>query len=86
MKIKVGDRIKTVGNFKGFEGIVVWVFDPGEYLTEENHGSIDIVITKKTTKKHSWLQIGEWDNYTFWKVEKQMKVIKGKLPVFKDLK
>jgi len=71
MSIKIGDKVKTIGFYKGITGVVTDVV-PG--FDVENHGFIDIQVIKADPKHN--LAPGDIDNFVHFNWEKAMKVIK----------
>lgn len=72
MNIKIGDKVKTIGYYKGIEGIVSRV-DKG--VSTEDHGTIEIRVTKVNTKKFKWLKVGDLEHFVHFDWQDNLTII-----------
>lgn len=71
--MKVGDRIRTIGFNEGLEGIVTRVH---EGFTPENHGGIEVRITKNLKPDiFTWLNPGDLEHFSHFGWEKDMEIV-----------
>ena len=67
--MEIGDKVKTVGFFKGIEGVVTHVVKGTD---SENHGTIEIMVTK-STRDHPI--VGELEHFVHFDWKKNLKIL-----------
>jgi hypothetical protein len=72
MNIKIGDKVQTHGYYTGIEGIVTKII-PGE--NNENHGTIEIRVTKVNNKKFNWLKIGSLEHFVHFNWQDTLTIL-----------
>jgi len=77
--IKVGDKVRTVGYYKGVAGIVEAIYDWSEYgsLSVENHGMIEVRVESVQKGIRSASTVGEIEHYVVYEWWKTLEVISG---------
>lgn len=74
MDIKVGDKVKTIGYYEGIEGVVTQV-DEGK--STEDHGGIEIRITKVNNKnKFNWLKVGSLEHFVHFGWQDHLTIVR----------
>lgn len=76
-RLKIGDNVRSIGLFSGVEGIIT---DYSEWegngpLSVENHGTIEILVTKITNKQYSYIQIGSKEHFVVHNWQKYLERI-----------
>lgn len=70
--MKIGDRVRSIGHFKGIEGTVVFVA-PGS--SDTDHGCIEIEVTNVDNKGMEWIRVGDKDRFVHWNWQKVLEII-----------
>jgi hypothetical protein len=75
--IKVGDKVRTVGYFKGVAGIVEAIYDwsEGGPLSVENHGIIEVRVESVQKGTRSAPRVGEIEHYVVYEWWKTLEII-----------
>lgn len=77
-RLKIGDNVRSIGLFSGIEGIITdyseWEQDGP--LSVENHGSIEIKVTKITNNnRYHYLKIGDLEHFVVHNWQKHLERI-----------
>lgn len=70
--MKVGDKVRSKGHFAGIEGRVTQV-DVG--VSTEDHGGIEIRVTKVNSKKYNWLKVGDLEHFVHYDWQDSLEII-----------
>lgn len=71
--MKIGDRIRTIGTFKGIEGIVTKI---EEGYDTSDHGTIEIRVDRITDPdEYSWLEPGDLEHFVHYNWEKDLEIV-----------
>lgn len=79
--IKAGDKIRTIGHFKGIEATVekVMKWEEEGPPSIENHGIIYLTVTKITpNSKMNWVTIGSTEHFVYYEWQKHLEIIEEK--------
>lgn len=75
--IKAGDRVRSIGRWKGVTGTVEAVYDWAESgpLSIENHGCIEVRIAKIDTGTYKWASVGGLEHFVMYNWQEHLEVI-----------